>query len=127
MSRKGNNSNSRNAKYVMEIVSEDIRTEVIKKTLKIHENLMKTTPVDTGFAVNNWIPAIAIPFGGVAGSPEKVSGSESGAGVVNLLSWNLKTPAYITNNVNYVEKLNEGSSKQAPAGFIEKAIQGALI
>ena len=127
MAIKGNGTNQRNAKFTMNIVNKDIRTEVIKRTLKIHENLVTTTPVDTSWAKNNWIPSIAIPFSGTVGTPENVSGAASGAGAVSLLTWKLQTPAYIVNNVNYIEKLNEGSSTQAPSGFIEKAIQGALI
>jgi hypothetical protein len=39
--------------------------------------------------------------------------------------YKLKKPGeqiHITNNAPYIRQLNDGSSKQAPAGFVERAI-----
>jgi hypothetical protein len=33
---------------------------------------------------------------------------------------------YISNNLPYIDRLNKGHSKQAPAGFIESAINAGL-
>ena len=34
---------------------------------------------------------------------------------------------YISNNLEYIQALNEGHSQQAPAGFVEKAVQAVKV
>lgn len=113
-----------NLKFVVNQLNNVTKTDSIKLVLKIHSNLVETTPVDTGAAKNAWVPSIAIPY---QKTPKDITGADAALGVVNMLKWDLKTPAYVSNNMQYIGRLNEGSSTQAPSGFIEKAIQGALI
>ena len=80
--------------------------------------LKRTTPVDTGRARNSW---------SVTKSSNYFRSTASTIGAVDAT---LLTPVdkqkletlYITNGVGYIEKLNQGSSKQAPSRFIETAI-----
>jgi len=55
----------------------------------LKEDLVQNTPIDTGFARESW----------------KVNKTDVGHNV--------------TNTAEYIERLNQGSSKQAPAHFIE--------
>jgi hypothetical protein len=100
----------------------------------------KGTPVDVGTARSNWqltlgniatgLRAAFSPYesrwrGGQGGS---ISETQNQAGVVWQAASLLKgrkddQPIYITNNSPYIEVLNQGHSKQAPAGFIEAGIQ----
>lgn len=90
------------------------------------------TPVDTGWARANWIPRIGEPFRGTAGTREQaeagnVSGAEQGAGQVAMLGYRLERGrVYISNNVPYIVRLNEGSSRQAPRGFVQAAVAKAV-
>lgn len=109
---------------------------VTKLTLDITANLIETTPVDTGWARANWVPRIGEPYtsdGGIEFNAEERRasvGSARGAqaaGTASLLTYDLdRGPVFVSNNVPYIEVLNSGSSKQAPAAFIEAAIQQAV-
>lgn len=102
-------------------------TQVINLALDIHGELIEETPVDTGWAQNNWQLAVANPPTETVGTPENIDSSSKNAGVPSVLSWKLqKGPIYITNNIPYILRLNGGSSKQAPKGFIEKTVKAGI-
>lgn len=74
------------------------------------------TPVDTGWAINNWVSSIDSPKSVVPNAADK-SGSAAMQGV-NFMS--LTAPGkvfYLTNNVEYINRLEYGYSNQAPHGF----------
>lgn len=101
---------------------------VIKQiTLDATANLIETTPVDTGFAKGSWIPSVGRPSAAVGGEPGSPSGAAQRQGMAEAAGYRLSRGAvFIANNVRYIQKLNEGSSKQAPAGFIQAAIAKAV-
>lgn len=82
------------------------------------------TPVDTGHARANWIPSV--------GQPNTTESDGSGnaayqSGVVAVASYKLGQGAlWVANVVPYVTRLNYGYSAQAPALFVEMAIDRAL-
>lgn len=89
------------------------------------------TPVDTSQALSNWIVTLDSPsdnkikphFPGEGGSTQKASAAETINQARKVLSG--KRPGqkiYITNNLPYIKRLNEGYSKQAPAGFVERSV-----
>lgn len=83
------------------------------------------TPVDTGHARANWIPSIG------ESDPTIVDGAGDGGyatGVAKLASYQLQAgPVFVSNAAPYIDALNNGSSKQAPAMFVEAAIDRALV
>lgn len=86
------------------------------------------TPVDTGWARANWVPAVGSPFAGVAGSRESVSAAAQAAGQAALIGYRIALgPVFVSNNVPYILALNDGHSKQAQPGFIERAIEKAVF
>ena len=93
----------------------DVATEVVKQT-----------PVDTGFARGNWTPGInAPPIGTVTtldktalASPARISA------LAEILR--LGDTFYITNNADYIELLNQGYSPQAIAGFVSRAVTAGV-
>jgi hypothetical protein len=96
---------------------------VAKISLDVTANLIESTPRDTGWAANNWIPAIGSPVEEPAGSRDAVSGAAQSAGQAALLGYRIELGrVFIANNVPYILPLNDGHSQQAPAGFIEEAI-----
>lgn len=81
------------------------------------------TPVDTGHARANWVPSIGDPFGA-----EVDSESAYEAGVAAVLGYELGDgAAWVSNNVPYILMLNDGWSKQRPAGFVEICIAETLL
>ena len=105
------------------------------------QSLVISTPVDKGVARSNWRVGVGAPTRAVipAYSPGRNLGiGESAnavatiaAGVARINSVRgvrgvgLTTAIYISNAAPYIEVLNSGSSKQAPAGFIQIALAEA--
>ena len=81
-----------------------------------------STPVDTGRARWGWFvtvgsPSTEIPPEGHYSIPDVTSRAN--------VSVSSDVTAYIANNVPYIVKLNNGSSKQAPARFAERSAANA--
>jgi hypothetical protein len=83
------------------------------------------TPVDTGWATSNWLVSIGEPL---KGTVEPYSEAIYQAGIVDIFNYDIKKDGevFIVNNVPYIQFLNQGTSQQSPAGFVEKAIRKAL-
>ncbi len=106
-------------------LTEKQHTQIMKKlTFEVGRRLIMKTPVDTGRARGGWMPSIGSPAGGEGGpDPEGVqtlarvrvtmSEIDSRGGQVTI---------YFTNNVSYIGYLNAGTSKQAPAHFVEATV-----
>lgn len=87
-------------------------------------NATAATPVDTGNARRNWIPAIGAR---VERPDESGSGAAQAAGQAALSSYRLeKGRVYVSNPTPYIERLDAGHSAQAPAGFVRQAIEQAV-
>lgn len=95
------------------------------------QNLIYDTPVDTSKALSNWqivlnadnasvIPAYVH---GKEGSSQAESQALALSAAMRMLE--TKKPGdeiWIVNSTPYIRYLNDGSSHQAPAGFVERAI-----
>lgn len=113
----------------MIVALEEFTEQLLQKlTLNITANLQEDTPVDTGWARSNWVPSVGNPFRGLAGSKEGsvaiIDNSVTGSGLAEAASYTLdKGAIYISNNVPYIRRLNEGSSDQAPAAFVQASVE----
>jgi hypothetical protein len=91
--------------------------------------LVEATPVRTGWARANWIPSVGKPAEGPVGTPETVDVAEQErvAGIRALRNFRVKLGSiFISNHVPYIVYLDEGSSDQAPAGFVNQATDEGL-
>lgn len=80
----------------IKLTEEQVQDVTTKVTLDLQRALMLKTPKDTGRAARGWVATTpSTPY-------------EHGV---------------VENNVEYIGKLNDGHSKQAPAGFVEASIQ----
>lgn len=111
---------------------------VAKRALR---RLVWATPVDKGVARSNWrvgigaAPTAVIPAyapGRHLGINETANGQAAiNAGIARINGFSpgqgraLKKSISIANNTPYIGALNAGSSKQAPAGFVEVALDEA--
>ncbi|MCY1388625.1 hypothetical protein D9M71_34000 [compost metagenome] len=86
-------------------------------TLELFSGVVKSTPVDTGRARGNWQTSVSAPAEGITDREDK-GGSKAIAEV------NANTPegagqeTFLSNNLPYIEILEHGGSKQAPAGMV---------
>jgi len=85
------------------------------RALQTLGELKRVTPVDTGRARNSWV---------LTKNPNEFSSGSTMHASILLEPVSPKTleTLYITNGVNYIDKLNAGSSKQAPARFVETTV-----
>lgn len=97
----------------------------------IVNNLTQVTPVDTSNALSNWQVTIGAPaeferppfVPGFRGSTYLISMQAAQAAAASVLKTKEPgEPIQITNVVPYIEDLNDGTSKQEPAGFVERAV-----
>lgn len=101
--------------------------------LKIDARLVQMTPVKTGRARSNWLASIGKPdrstLPGPTGPAEERPpgiGPVAQAAIAAAQAVILSAPEfpliYLSNNLPYIQRLNDGSSKQAPEAFVESAI-----
>lgn len=97
----------------------------------IVKELAQNTPVDTSQAISNWTVTFDSPatefvgphYPGEMGSTFSISSAETVMlAKVVLLKKKPGQSIFITNNADYIRDLNDGSSPQEPAGFVERAV-----
>jgi hypothetical protein len=118
-------------------VSERNVDRVIREVALIADReLVLQTPVDTGRARSNWIVTIGSPATEVI--PPYSPGSKGSSGSENanaaiaqgslvIAQRRSGEDISISNNVPYIGLLNQGSSAQAPAQFVQAAVQRAVV
>lgn len=131
------NTFSRRIRARANLVGNSTTKMVRRVALSIDTALVMETPVDTGRAKSNWI--VAINFSpdrriqayapGSKGSTETanmMAALSQGERVITGYESGKDQEIYITNSLPYIGELNEGSSYQAPAMFIQTAIAAAV-
>lgn len=104
--------------------------------LAADQAVVMSTPVDTGRARSNWIASLGGPASatidayapGEAGSTEAANTQaalDQGEAVIRGYRGEGQE-IHITNNLPYIQRLNDGYSAQAPANFVEQAVLEAL-
>lgn len=97
----------------------------------ILRELVEVTPVYTTKALSNWQIGIGSPVGGPIGAyfpgilGYTTAESSAAALRIGYARIDAKKPGevlYISNLTPYIGELNRGSSRQAPAGFVERSI-----
>ena len=98
--------------------------EILRKVfLAVDVAVVMATPVDTGRARANWLPSLNAPrFDSIeetdferAMREARFTADSAGRGSILFLS----------NNLPYIGRLNDGWSEQAPAGFVQIAVREA--
>lgn len=106
--------------------------KAVNAALVMLHYLLFITPVDTSRALSNWQAGLGAPprffrpaiFQGRFGSTQEASANEAYAEAKAILARKKPgEPIYISNNAPYIGKLNEGSSRQHPGGFVEAAVR----
>lgn len=106
----------------------------VQTALKLEWFLLIETPVDTSNALSNWQGSLDEPINveitpyvpGSMGLTKLQSANEAYQVLVQKLA--NKKPGqiiYLSNNAPYIKDLNNGTSKQAPAGFVESCVMQA--
>lgn len=121
-----------NRMYALAAAIPDANSKLaVKVALTIVGDLSYKTPVDTSKALSNWVVSVGAPSVGIIpANVQGLKGSSQGASAAEALAKAKATLAnkkpgqsiFITNNLPYIRRLNDGYSRQAPAGFVERAV-----
>lgn len=115
-------------RIVIDELEDFVEDQIKKIIINGTAGLIEATPIETGFARANWVPSIATGFDSLAGTRAdaeegRLDTGPQTSGIAAIATYRLERgPAYITNNVDYITRLNMGSSRQAPAMFVESVI-----
>lgn len=117
-------------------VEEGVNRIVRTVALVVDRELVLETPVDTGRARSNWIVSLGEaatderePYAEGSGLGKGEGSNAAGAlaqGQAVIAGRRSGTDIYISNNVKYIGRLNDGWSAQAPSGFVQAAIKRAV-
>ena len=84
-------------------------------TLELFSGIIKSTPVDTGRARGNWQTSVGQPQGGTL---ERTGMEAALAEVQATVPEGAGQLVYLSNNLPYIERLENGWSQQAPIGMV---------
>lgn len=97
----------------------------------VNQTVVLATPHDTGRARGNWQISIGAPI-----TEEIERLDPTGQATINANQTVIKSiqgksrqgkrSIFLTNNLSYIQPLNEGTSSQAPAGFVEQAVRAGV-
>lgn len=97
-----------------------------KIAIDLDRMVVLATPVDTGRARGNWYPSIGKPSSEVSYDKERYN--KKGITAINRAAESVNTAklgstVWLTNNLPYIIKLENGGSKQARRGMVDISIQ----
>lgn len=99
---------------------------VIRKlAIDIFTDLLRASPVDTGRFRANWVLSVGSPSRRILWAMSDVGQqmqTQINLAVKRAEQASGREVIFITNNLPYATPLNEGWSKQAPAGFVQMAV-----
>jgi hypothetical protein len=113
----------------IELAANEMVRDVVRV---IDKDVVEHTPVDVTEAVSNWqanlniAPSFPLPpiFPGKHGSTAQGSRSEAVAHVERTVRAKKPgEPVFLSNLADHIGFLNDGTSKQEPAGFVERAVR----
>ncbi len=120
-------------------INEGVQDVTKFAAMRAQENVAASTPVDVGTARSNWVVRLDSPFrlryrafapyvsrqaGGAGGSLGETANLSAvmrqGAAVIARRRGD--QDIYITNNLPYIARLDDGYSRQSAAGFVHRAV-----
>lgn len=111
----------------------EIKALALNVDANLRENGPIGTPVDTGWARANWVPSVGERYRGDASNKEPTLADViarqqiADEGLANVLKWKAGSGViFVTNNVPYIQPLNNGHSGQSPRGFVQAAVALAV-
>lgn len=108
---------------IADAIQDELNQEVRAASLNALRLLVKATPVDTGRAKGNWFVSTGSSVRTTSDSRKASTAVTEGNSVIASAIRISYPTITISNNLPYIEKLNNGHSDQAPAKFVELAIQ----
>lgn len=119
------------------VVEENADKTVRKAVIAVDRTVVMATPVDKGRARSNWVAELDTAFsgevepyapgeGGSTGGANSEAAMAQAARVAASYDGDQNSEVHITNNLPYIQALNDGHSAQAPADFVREAVQAGV-
>ena len=105
----------------MGAVEQDLSKKIRTIAIQLLNEVTMRMPVDTGRARANTIVSIGSPVYQVLDKYDKTGGNTIMEGTSRLSGLEPYTVVYLQNNLPYIERLEDGYSKQAPIGMFGAA------
>lgn len=125
--------NRRKFEADLEKFADSLGLEVVtvqkKVALDIFGDLVAGTPVDTGRAMNNWNISVGVldkNTTDIGGTDKAIEAIKSAAALSELATLKPFQTVWLSNSVGYIGFLEEGSSIQAPNGWVERAVNNNM-
>jgi hypothetical protein len=103
-------------------LEEWVNQEARAVSLSLLTGLVRTTPVDTGRAKGNWFVSNTSSNRTQSDVRRLSQALSEGSSVISQAKVLNYPTITLSNNLPYIERLNDGSSTQAPAKFVENEI-----
>ena len=100
-----------------------INQDVRAISLNLLTGLVKTTPVDSGRAKGNWFVSTGAPDRSTNETRRQGEALSQGSKEIAGAKKDEYPTITISNNLPYIERLNDGHSEQAPKKFVENEIR----
>jgi hypothetical protein len=115
-----NDQFKRNFAALMQKAGKKAEMVVRASALSVGASLIQRTPVDTGRAKANWVPGI----GQVNTKTTGEINAETALKDINqaLQTWKPGQTIWLCNSLPYIKRLEDGWSKQAPAGMVRLTV-----
>lgn len=91
-------------------------------TIELFSSVILDTPVDEGRARGNWQTTNHVPAERIISRLDKSGSSVVDEVIARVSNSETGGTLYLTNNLPYIERLENGYSGQAPAGMVRKNI-----
>lgn len=92
----------------------------------ILEGVVEGTPVQSGLTKANWQVGLNQAPSGILDSSDPSGDATISKGKATIEAAKPGEQIHIVNNTPWVNKLNAGSAKQKPAGWVERSIDAAV-
>ena len=115
---------SQRIKEIAISVGKNVNKTVHQVALLAVREVVLGTPVDTGKARSNWLVKLGSPDRRVIEplAPGAASSQSALDHAQSVIAVRINEDIYISNNVDYIGKLNDGTSAQAPPGYVQSAV-----
>ncbi len=107
-----------------EVVEQDLSKRVRVIAMAMLNEIVLRSPVDTGRFRGNNIVTVGAPVYAATESLDPSGGETITRGLAAMTGLEPYTQVFIQNNLPYAEKLEDGYSRQAPAGIYGTSFNG---
>jgi len=104
-------------------IEKNVNRLAVRTMGAIIQTVTVATPVDTGRARGNWQASLGTGISTTSPRTDKSGAATIAQGISRIAARRAGQDIHLTNNLPYIGRLDEGHSAQAPAGFIERAVQ----